>query len=296
MGHLGDFEWFVGGEKRLAEPTVKAYFSDLVSWQQAGLNLEQEQPLSVELLSDCLKQLQNEGLKSATQQRRRVALRAFIRFRSFTNIAWLDLLEHLPVKTQKDIFPVSITKDEARSFLELPVVEGVPESYRDRVIFEFCYASGLRVSELCQLRWADLDERSLAVHLTGKGDKQRIVPYTERVEFHLKQYKEHAWGQWALKAKSSNQEFIFLSRRCSPLTRMAVWKIFRRRSMVLNLSIDVHPHVLRHSFATHLLQGGADVRFVQALLGHSSVNTTERYLKIDSTELQKLFEEFHPLG
>ena len=139
-----------------------------------------------------------------------------------------------------------------------------------------------------------MNEQREILHVLGKGGKQRVVPYSGRAAKWLNIYKEDVWPIWAAKAPLMNRDFVFLSAWRRPLSRMAVWKIIKLRAQELGLT-NVYPHVLRHSFATHLIQRGADIRFVQMMLGHESINTTEIYLRMSDQELFQMFQSFHPL-
>ncbi|MEO5668008.1 MAG: tyrosine-type recombinase/integrase [Bdellovibrionota bacterium] len=291
---LEDFLWYLQGEKRLAANSLSAYRSDLKTWNAAGLKLFASSPPSTEELMDVLEAFEKEKFKSSTLSRRVASLRAYARYRLLFDARWQRLLEELPTPHEELPFPKALSLGEVEQLLDFdPVADA--RLLRNRALLELIYASGLRVSEAISLTWSAVEPERRILRVLGKGSKERFVPYSERAAGWLELYRERAWGDWQAKALKKHRDTIFLSHLAKPLTRMAVWKILQKRSLEGRLETQVHPHMLRHSFATHLLQGGADVRVVQLLLGHSSLNTTERYLKITDSELRQVFDEFHPL-
>ena len=300
-----DFLWFMQGERRLATNTLSSYLSDLAAWEKAGLNLENASNAPSDSdLQRALDKLGKEKLSAATQNRRASSLRLYTRYRALRDSqqatsSWDAFLEHLPQSKRAEMFPRALSVAEVTQFLNFGGDDDASqhdnEVLRNKAMLELLYAGGLRASELLDLEWSALDERRGVLKVFGKGKKERLVPITPRALEYLQRYRDQAWSVWSEKASKRDQNRIFLSRRCKPLTRMALWKILQRRCLVAGMD-PVHPHVLRHSFATHLLQGGADVRFVQMLLGHASLNTTERYLKLTDDELTGVFRKHHPLS
>jgi len=162
---------------------------------------------------------------------------------------------------------------------------------RNRAILEFLYSTGARISEMLNLRVGEIIFSEQLVRLTGKGKKERLVPITKVAANYCSIYIENA-RQHFLKGKNSN--IIFLNRFGDKLSRMGCWKIFQKYVEKADISKEVSPHTLRHSFATHLLQGGANLRVVQTLLGHSSINTTQIYTNIDKNYLKEIHSLYHP--
>ena len=290
---LEDFRAYMDGERRLSPNTVESYLSDLYFWNAAGIDLNLSHSPGTATFRASLKKIAEDNLSEATIARRSAALRLFIKFKSMQNSSWNELLDEVPSGRLSAQFPKALSVDEIETLLNFEV-SGDPRKLRNRAIFELMYASGLRVSEVTELRWTSVDERAGVLRVLGKGSKERMVPFSERAGVWLKKYREEAWPSWAEGATRKDADKVFLSHLKKGLSRMGVWKMLHQRALKAGIE-GAHPHVLRHSFATHLLQGGADVRFVQLLLGHQSLNTTERYLKIADEELIKLFEEFHPL-
>ena len=293
MSSFEDFSWYIQGEKRFSRHTVDGYLSDLRFWVSGGLDLEKAQPPGADDVRQALTLFEAQGLKPATLARRSASLRLYVKFRALRASNWESVLKEIPLSRLGDSFPKALTVADVCKLLDFdPGKE--PEKVRDRALMELLYACGLRVSEAVDLKITQIDRRAGLLRVLGKGRKERIVPYTERAGEWLERYLEDIRPQWSEKVSRRFADSVFLSRRLKSLTRMAVWKILHKRALECGLS-DVHPHILRHSFATHLLQGGADIRFVQALLGHASLGTTERYIKIADEELRKIFDDIHPL-
>lgn len=164
---------------------------------------------------------------------------------------------------------------------------------RDRAMFELGYGSGLRVSELVGLLAEGLFLERGYVSVIGKGDKQRLVPFGEAALDAMQRWLAEGRPAWAAKAKKASRA-VFLTERGGPMTRQGFWKRLKHWALLAGVTVEVTPHTLRHSFATHLLMGGADLRTVQMLLGHADISTTEIYTHIDRSELRKMYDKFHP--
>lgn len=284
-----DFLAFLELEQRSPKNTLEAYKNDLLYWSE----IFEDFSFSKEKILKALKKLQNSEFKESTQHRKRAVLRSYIRFLAYKNsdlVAYLDLI---PLSLSEEPLPKALDKNEIEALIKTVETSGESRAERDSAFIHLLYSSGLRISEALTLSWKDIDEQRELLRVHGKGSKERFVPYSEAAAKALKRYKNGTWALW-------NQRFprnltVFISARSCSLTRMAAWKNLSYWSQKAGIG-HIHPHILRHSFATHLLAGGADVRIVQTLLGHTSLNTTERYLKIDDSEVRKLFEEYHPLS
>lgn len=193
-------------------------------------------------------------------------------------------------------YPSVLTMEEVARLVEAPDRES-PEGLRDRTLLEVMYAAGLRVSEACGLNLDCLYLTERFVRVEGKGSKQRLVPLTSAavqwLELYLDGVRQRLLSRAARLHPESRQR-VFVSRRGKGLTRQAVWKLIRQYALAAGLKDDVHPHMLRHCFATHLLFNGADLRVVQALLGHSDISTTEIYTHLTREDLRDAFRAFHP--
>ena len=295
QNYLESFLEYLAHEKRVSLLTVEAYKNDLFFWKKALPSLDEESPSS-KMPQDFLKALEDlkkQKYKESTQHRKRAVLRSFLRFRSYSDDSWSGFVNLVPLSNHEELLPKALSVKDVSLLID--TIEGSPDARaeRDAALVNLLYSSGLRISEALSLEWAHLDEQRQVLRVVGKGDKERLVPYSERSARALEKYKKNSWQKWS--SVKSKVPAIFISARSSKMTRMGGWKALSFWSQMAGLE-HVHPHVLRHSFATHLLAGGADVRIVQCLLGHSSINTTERYLKIEDEDVHRLFREHHPLG
>jgi len=296
---LENFLDYLSHEQRVSPLTIEAYKNDLLFWEKSLPCLAEENPSSQtsHKFSKALEDLKKHKYKESTQHRKRAVLRSFIRFRSYGNDLWASYVNLIPLSNHEELLPKALSVKQILLLLETIENSTDLRAERDSAFVNLLYSSGLRVSEALSLEWAHLDEQRQVLRVLGKGDKERLVPYSERSARALEKYKKNSWQKWSsgkLKEKSKTGT-IFISARSNNLTRMGAWKSLSFWSQLAGLD-HVHPHVLRHSFATHLLGGGADVRIVQCLLGHSSINTTERYLKIEDEDVRRLFKDYHPLA
>lgn len=186
--------------------------------------------------------------------------------------------------------PEFLFLSEIQEFLNTYDIEN-PVELRDKTMFTIMYACGLRVSEVVNLKWDDVDMNEGIVHITGKGDKQRIVPFFPGCRKLLADYKVRYWNE---KVKEGN--YVFLSHRGSQMSARGIQYVMQKHADEIGFHMRLHPHMLRHSFATHLLDNGADIRIVQELLGHASLSTTQIYTHVSSKKLQEVYESAHPLA
>jgi integrase/recombinase XerD len=280
------------GGRRLSPRTVDAYARDLADYQtfavRAGLSDWREAGRT--FVDGYFAWLARRGLAGATVARRRSALRGFHAMLARQTQPVSDPLADLPPPRRERKLPHALSVEDIERLLAQPAGEGAL-ARRDRAMLELAYASGLRVSELTGLERSRLDLRHRAVTVAGKGGKERLVPFGRAAGRALRDYLEHARPRLASRTR---HDAVFVNARGGPLGRMGFWKILRAHARAAGLTGRVHPHALRHSFATHLLQGGADLRVVQELLGHASVSTTAIYTHLDRAYLREVHRTFHP--
>jgi integrase/recombinase XerD len=278
--------------RRLSPRTLDAYARDLTDYQtfavRAGLHGWGEAGRT--FVDGYFAWLARRGLSSATVARRRSALRGFHAMLTRQPEPVDDPLTDLPAPRRDRRLPHALAVEDITRLLAQPAGDG-SLACRDRALFELAYASGLRVSELIGLTRSRLDLGHRAVTVAGKGGKERTVPFGRAAARALRDYLEHARPLLAPRAR---HDVVFVNARGGPLGRMGFWKILRAHARAAGLAGRVHPHALRHSFATHLLQGGADLRVVQELLGHASVTTTAIYTHLDRAYLREVHRSFHP--
>ncbi len=278
--------------RRLSAHTVEGYGRDLTDYlsfvQRNGLRSWPE--VSPTLLSAYFASLARRGLAGSTVARRRAALRGLHRYLGRQGAILADPMAQILGPRRGRALPHALGVEEVEMLLAQPRPDeslGV----RDRALFELAYASGLRVSELLGLRRAQVDLRARMVACVGKGNRERLVPFGGHAARALDAYLERGRPQLD---RGKGRDYLFLNVRGTRLSRMGFWKILRKHAREAGLSARVHPHVLRHSFATHLLAGGADLRVVQELLGHASVTTTSIYTHLDRRYLRAEHQKFHP--
>ncbi len=286
-----EFLRFLTVEKGLAPNTRAAYGLDLgrfllflgrekISWERARE-------------SDLAAFVRNEskaGLSARSLARRISVLKAFYRFLLLDRRLDKNPAIHLTSPKTWLALPKYLSEAEVKSLLGKPDPRD-PRGLRDRAMLEVMYASGLRVSELIGLRMTDARLKDEFILCRGKGSKERIVPMGKSAVAAIGRYLEKARPEFASK---KNAEALFLTRRGGPFTRQGFWKVLKGHARAAGLQEKVHPHVLRHSFATHLLDHGADLRSVQMMLGHSQITTTQIYTHVSRDRLRRVYDKFHP--
>ena len=279
--------------RRLSDHTLDGYARDLVDYtrfaRQHGLARWDE--ATTTFVDAYFALLFKRGRAAATVARRRSTLRGFHGFLARVGLHTGDPIAHVPTARRPGRLPHALPVEAMEQLLAQPEGES-PLALRDRAMLELAYASGLRVSELVGLDRSRLDLSERTVTVLGKGRRERTVPFGRSAHGAL-----HAWlerGRPALLARARRtHDRVFCNARGGLLSRMGWWVILRRHARAAGLA-GVHPHALRHSFATHLLQGGADLRVVQELLGHASVTTTAIYTHLDRAFLREVHRTFHP--
>ena len=278
--------------RRLSPRTVDAYSRDLADYARfaSRQGLAGWDEATATLVDGYLASLARRGLSSATVARRRAALRGFHAHRGRLSGRAVDPVAELPPARRERKLPHALAIEDIERLLAQPSGEGAL-ALRDRALFELAYGSGLRVSELVGLTRDRLDLRDQAVSVAGKGNKERNVPFGRSARRALDAYLERARPSLGVR---SRHDVVFVNARGGPLSRMGFWKILRGHARAAGIATRVHPHALRHSFATHLLAGGADLRVVQELLGHASITTTAIYTHLDRGYLREVHRTFHP--
>jgi integrase/recombinase XerD len=279
-------------ERGLSERTVEAYAHDVGRMAAFAAARGRRGPGEVGTadLRELLLTLKDLGLAPASLARNLSALRTYFRFLLAESLVVADPMERIdPPKAWKRL-PEVLTVDEVSRLLEAPDLAH-PLAWRDRALLEFAYASGVRVSELTDLRLRALHLDEGFASVVGKGSRERLVPVGRRAIGALAVYLRETRPRLD---RGRSEGRVFLNARGGPLTRMGVWKILRQHVEAAEIGRRVTPHTLRHSFATHLLEGGADLVAVQEMLGHADISTTQIYTHVDRTYLQQAHRSFHP--
>jgi integrase/recombinase XerD len=253
-----------------------------------------EQMLKDALLSDFqnyFQQLFKEQVKATSQARAVSSLKAFYRFLLYEKIIKNDPTELLEAPKIGRTLPDVLSVSEIESILAA-IDLSTPEGHRNKAIIEVLYGCGLRVSELINLKLSQLFFRDNFIRIIGKGDKERLVPIGETAQKAVLHYVEG--GRSKLKLKKGMEDILFLNRRGAKLTREMIFMIIKEIAQLADIQKSISPHTFRHSFATHLIEGGADLRAVQEMLGHASITTTEIYTHLDTDYIRSTMAQFHP--
>ena len=290
---ISSFLTHVQVEKGLASNTLSAYKRDLAKFEDFAkkrkLALEE---VTQDHLVDFLAGLYRQKLESKTVARHLVTLRNFFRHAQVQDLIAEDPTAHLESPKIRRSLPGYLRLEEVEKLLELPD-QNTALGLRDRAMLEVLYSTGLRVSELTGLRVSDLDTKVGCVRCIGKGDKERIVPVGRKalgiVERYLRDGRPELSG-----AGRGGGAYLFVNRRGGRISRVGVWKILSAYGKRAGLRVPLTPHMLRHSFATHLLERGADLRSVQLMLGHSDISTTQIYTHVVEERLKQIYKAHHP--
>jgi integrase/recombinase XerC len=291
MEQLRSFLDYLRLNRNVSAHTVAAYDSDLSQFlayagQASGRQQLQPKDIDIEVIRGFLGELYRQGQARTSVARKVSALRSFVRY--LRREGWIDsdpaALAVAPKREQK--VPAHLTVDEMSQLLETPDVS-TPLGARDRAILEMFYASGIRLSELVALDLSDVDLSGRMVRVMGKGRKERIVPFNQKAAATLR-----AW----LKARMTvtRGDALFVNARGGRLTGRSVQRLVGHYVKICSTRFGISPHALRHSFATHLLQAGADLRAIQELLGHVRLSTTQRYTHVNVAQLLDVYRKAHP--
>jgi len=296
---LTQYLQFIKLEKGLAENSVASYKRDLeryLTFLTDTLRLKDPAGVTLQHIEQYLQELSAMELSASSLARNISSIRGFHEFAVAENFAEAnpaDLID-LPKRTKN--LPEVLTPDEVSRILETPNRES-DAGIRNAAVLETLYATGMRVSELTRLELENLFFEIGFIRVVGKGSKERLVPVGEMAQTALEHYIEVVRPKFKSdKNPRKAKNKIFLSQRGNPLSRMSIWNIVNDAAERAGIVKNVYPHIFRHSFATHLLEGGADLRAVQEMLGHSSIITTEIYTHVDRSLLHQVHKEFHPRG
>ncbi len=287
--NLGSFFTFLYVEKGLSKNTVDAYKNDLkdfLSWLNK-INIQDYKKVTETEINEYVAHLFKNGLKSSSVNRKISTLKSFYLFLIKKKLISLSPLSEVITPKKEQYLPSSMSEDEVERLLQSPNIELDIET-RDKAMIEMLYATGMRISELINLKMIDIDIERSVLKVLGKGSKERLVPFGEKASDSLSYYLK--------KRKKSSAKEVFLSNRGKKMTRTGFWqriKIYLSRE---GLKDTISPHTLRHAFATHLLNRGADLRSVQLLLGHSDLSTTQIYTHIAKQRLGEVLKKHHPRG
>ncbi len=291
--YLHEFLNFLRIEKNAATNTILSYQNDLIRYldflKNKGLNdFSTVRPADVLALIQSLNEI---GFSPASNSRNLSAIKMLHRFLVSEGYFRNDPTVNISFPKQAKSLPKTLNQMEVEKILQQPDCDN-PKGLRDRAMLEFLYAAGLRVSELLTVQLSDLFFSEGFIRIIGKGRKERIIPIGEQAVHYTNLYLTSVRSLIARAGKSRN--FVFLNWRGAPMTRMGFWKILRGYVLASGLKKEDSPHTIRHSIATHLIEGGADLRAVQEMLGHADISTTQIYTHLDREYLKEVHRSFHP--
>ncbi len=289
---------YLKAEKGLSENTFFAYQNDLLQMatffeaetRERGL-LPSWANVDRQAIMRFLLNLQEKRYAATTRARKLAAARSFFKFLAAEGIIKEDPTRNLESLSVGRSLPKPISITQVRLLLEQPTKSSTPEAKRDHAMLQLLYASGMRVSELMSLNIENINTAEGEVRCFGKGHKERIIPIHQQAANAVADYIQDA----RLKLlRNKTEKALFLNRRGERLTRQGFWQILKQYARAAGITVPVTPHTLRHSFATHMLSGGADLRAVQELLGHANISTTQIYTHLTSDHVRRTYEKAHP--
>jgi integrase/recombinase XerD len=288
---IGEFTTYLRVEKGMAENSIVSYRRDLLKLARHAEGIGRDLPeLDAAALVEWTQALRRSGLAPRSVARTQVAARVFFRYLAVDGVVANDPTEHLEAPRAGRSLPHVLGARDVEALLQQPDLT-TPQGVRDRAMLELLYATGLRVSELVGLRLSQVDLELGVVSAIGKGDKERLVPMGDVAVARVRDYLEAA--RRSLSARRSSTA-LFLSRLGRPMSRQGFWKVLTAYGRKAGIRRPLSPHVLRHSFATHLLENGADLRAVQLMLGHADISTTQIYTHVTRERLKRIHGRYHP--
>jgi len=294
LGHeIEDYTHYLRIERGLSDNTIESYRRDLLQYHhflKKSLHIKTWKQVTRKEIMKFLYFLKDDGKSTATIARAISTIKSFHQFLVRDKVVSEDPSFHIEAPRKERRLPEILSSKEIEALINIEGEE--PLALRNKAMLELLYATGLRVSELIQLQVSDLHLMMGFVRCLGKGDKERIVPLgdlaTEALETYLSK------GRPKLIKNNSDSNILFLNHHGRPLTRQGCWKIIKTIAKRAHIDKRITPHMLRHSFATHLLENGADLRAVQEMLGHSDISTTQIYTHVTRTRLKDIYDSYHP--
>jgi len=291
---MDEFIRYLQVERRLSAASLDAYRRDIGRYLRflTSRDVASLEGISPNLITEHLMNLRHQGLAPSSVARHLSAVRSFHRFLIMEDSSAGDPTEYLHAPRLWKRLPNVLHQNEIEKLMIQPDT-AKPAGLRDRAMLELMYAAGLRVSELLSLKISDLLPELKYVRVLGKGDRERVVPVGNEAVRWVQRYRREVRP---VLANPLSDEVLFLNLRGKGLSRMGFWKILKKYVAMTGIQTPVSPHTLRHSFATHLLEGGADLRAVQEMLGHADISTTQIYTHVDREYLKEVHRTFHPRG
>ncbi len=290
---IEDFLHFIMVEKGLSQNTILSYRRDLEKYTHYLMNVEQVASLNEVTrihIMNYVYFLKENGRATTTIARTVASIRSFHQFLMRESITNYDPALHIETPKHERRLPKALSTEEVEALLNAPKNKSAFDS-RNKAMLEVLYATGMRVSELCSLKIQDVYLTMGFIRCIGKGNKERIIPVGKLATKALEKYINHAR---TLLMKKKKHDFLFVNHHGECLSRQGFWKILKKLSREARIEKELTPHTLRHSFAIHLLENGADIRAVQDMLGHADISTTQIYSNVTKTRLKEVYANFHP--
>lgn len=289
---IDSFLTYLTAVKGLSKNTLESYGRDILKLAVflEGKNITRIDQVDYKHILDFLTYLKEQGLNPRSTSRTLISIRQFFKFLLTEKFIESDPTFLIRTPKTKRVLPEALSLEDVEKLLSSPD-ESSPEGIRDKSMLEVLYATGIRVSELVELRLNDVNFELGYIIAYGKGSKQRIVPIGEKAKIKLREYLDTSRPKLL---KSRTSPHLFVTRLGRKMTRQGFWKVIKAYSRKSGLTKKISPHTLRHSFATHLLERGADLRAIQVMLGHSDISTTQIYTHVERERLKEVHKKYHP--
>ena len=286
---LNEFCSYLLIEKKYSNNTIQSYKMDLQKF--AVFTSKNIKNIDSSDIHEYLKHLYNMKLSEKSISRNISCLKSFYKFLLIEKIISINPMDNIEIPKVRKSLPKSLTEEDINLLLDIPLVDSF--SYRNKAMIELLYASGLRVTELVELEIKDVDLDNATLRTMGKGSKERLIPLGNYALKYLRTYLLEHRGNLL---KRDRNDYIFINNHGKKMTRQGFFKIIKKRAFEAGIKKEISPHTLRHSFATHLLNHGADLQSIQELLGHSDIGTTQIYTFVSTEQIHRNYEEYHPHG
>ena len=292
---IEQFILYLATERGLSENyqlSTRRSLEDFATWLSAIKKITTPADVTLPAIADYLAHCKKRGLATSSIKLTVVAIKILFRFLLTRNLLEANPAEYIPLPRAERYLPETLNELQVERLIE-SISTNQPLGLRDRAMVELLYASGLRISELANARLENFHLEERIIRVTGKGNKTRLIPVGRKACDAIAEYLAKERPDYVKKRTGGE---IFLSVRGTKLTTVRIWQILKRIALHAGMDVNVYPHLLRHSFATHLLSNGADLRIIQEMLGHASIATTQIYTQVDRSQLKAIHQKFHPRG
>lgn len=290
---IREYEMYLTTEAKLSKNTCISYVNDITQYLDYIKKYREKhdpEDINIEDIRSYLASLKRNHISSTSQSRKLSAMKSFHKFLMLEKYVSKNVAKLIQNPKQEKKLPTVLSIEEVENLLNV-LSEDTPLELRNKTMIELAYSSGLRVSELIDLKMKNLHLNNGFIEIFGKGNKERIVPVGEEAIYLINKYLETAR---LLYVNNKSKDYVFLTRRGTNMTRQMFFEIIREKAKLAGITKEISPHKLRHSFASHLLERGIDLRLIQELLGHESISTTEIYTHINNTKLKNVYLNAHP--